>query len=374
MKKIPFIDLQAQQARIRGDIDARIRAVLDHGQYIMGPEVAEFEGKLAAFAGARHAIGVSSGTDALLIAVMALGIGRGDAVFVPAFTFPATAEAIVLVGATPVFVDVDERTANLDPSDLERRVAAVQRDGALRPRLVMPVDLYGLPADYKAIGAIAKRHGMKVLADAAQSFGGEQHGRKVGALADITATSFFPAKPLGCYGDGGAVFTDSDELAATMKSIRVHGQGTGKYDIVRLGVNGRLDTLQAAILLPKLAIFADELDKRQRVAEQYARRLRGIVELQDIPAGSRSAGAQYTIYLKDRDGVAAKLRDFGIPTAVYYPRPMHAQPAYSAYAPRGGLPGSEALSGRVLSLPMHPYLAEDAIETICAAIRDAVAA
>ncbi len=374
MKNIPFIDLAAQQARIRPEIEQRIRAVLDHGQYIMGPEVAELERKLAAFAGAKHALGVSSGTDALLVAVMALGIGRGDAVFVPAFTFPATAEAIVVAGATPIFVDVAEATANMDPVDLARRADETAKAGVLKLRAVMPVDLYGLPADYAAIRAVASRYGMKVIADAAQSFGGALGGKRVGSLADVTCTSFFPAKPLGGYGDGGAVFTDDDGLAAVMRSIRVHGQGGGKYDIVRLGLNARIDTLQAAILLPKLEILADEVSRRQAVAASYARHMQNRVEVPVIPSGYESAWAQYTIRVDDRDGVATRLKAQGVPTAVYYPKAMHHQEAYRAFAPKGALPVSDRLGNRVLSLPMHPYLDDELVAYISKAVVEAAAA
>ena len=374
MKSIPFIDLAAQLARIRPAIEARIRAVLDHGQYIMGPEVAELEKKLAAFAGAKHAIGVSSGTDALLVALMAIGAARGDAVFVPAFTFPATAEAILVAGATPVFVDVEETTGNLDVADLERRITQTLKHEGLRLRAVMPVDLYGVPAQYGAIRTIAKRHGMAVIADAAQSFGASQGGSRVGVLADITCTSFFPAKPLGCYGDGGAVFTDSDALAATMRSIRVHGQGSGKYEIVRLGLNARLDTLQAAILLAKLDILDDEVNGRQKVADLYARHLRGKVGVPAIPADVQSAWAQYTLQLDNRDAVAEHLKALGVPTAVYYPRAMHRQTAYAAYAPEAALAVSDRLADRVLSLPMHPYLGADVVERIARHVVEAVGA
>lgn len=367
MKKIPFVDLTAQQARIRPQIDARIRAVLDHGQYIQGPEVAELEAALAKFAGAKHAIGVSSGTDAILMALMALKIGRRDAVFVPAFTFPATAEVIILAGAVPVFVDVESTTGNMDAGDLARRVAAVKKAGTFKPRAVLPVDLYGLPADYAAITQIARSEGLAVIADAAQSFGAAVGSRRVGTLAEITCASFFPAKPLGCYGDGGAVLTDNDDLAATLRSIRVHGQGTGKYDIVRLGLNARLDTLQAAILLLKLEIFADELEKRQAVADRYSAHLRGTFEVPAIPAGTRSAWAQYTIQAPDRDKLAERLRTAGVPTAVYYPKAMHHQQAYAEFAPPGGLPASEQIATRVLSLPMHPYLDLQTVDEICRA-------
>lgn len=372
MKSIPFVDLAAQQARIRGRIDARIRAVLDHGQYIMGPEVAELEKQLAAFAGARHVISMASGTDALLAALMAAGVGPGDAVFTPAFTFPATAEVVVMTGAEPVFVDVEAATANLDPADLARRIDTVKRAGRLRPRAVMPVDLYGLPADYEAIAKIAAAHNLMVIADAAQSFGGAVGARKVGALAAQTCISFFPAKPLGGYGDGGAVLTDDDQLAATLRSIREHGKGGEKYEIQRIGLNARLDTLQAAILLAKMEIFADEIQARDQVANWYEEILRGAVQTPPRPPGTTCAWAQYTIQVEKRETVASALKARGIPTAVYYPKPMHAQRPYARYA-EGPLLVSERFAARVLSLPMHPYLGREEATRIATAVREAVA-
>lgn len=374
---IPFIDLKAQYASLKDEIDRRIHAVLDHGGFIMGAEVAELEKALAAFGGAAHCVTCANGTDALTLALMAKEVGPGDAVFCPSFTFTATAEAVLLLGATPVFVEVDENTFNIDTADLERQIAKVRAAGQLRPAAIMPVDLFGQPADYPAIHAIAEREGMWVLADAAQGFGGSLDGKRVGSLAQITATSFFPAKPLGCYGDGGAVFTDDAELAERMRSIRVHGKGGDKYDIVRVGLNSRLDTIQAAVLLVKLAAFPGELEAREAVAKGYDARLSGLPGVV-VPArvpNSTSAWAQYTLRLPagNRDAVAAALKAKGIPTAVYYPRPMHLQTAYLALgAGAGSLPVSERLAGEVLSLPMHPYMDDSVVETIAAAIRDAV--
>jgi dTDP-4-amino-4,6-dideoxygalactose transaminase len=372
---LPMVDLQAQYRRLKPQILQRIEAVLDHGRYIMGPEVAELEAQLAAFTGARHAVGVASGSDALLIALLAQGLRRDDAVFVPAFTFPATAEAILLAGATPVFVDVDLRTFNIDPQDLARQIERVLREGWLHPRAVIAVDLFGWPADYDAIAAVAEPYDMFVLADAAQSLGATVGNRAVGTLAPVTATSFFPAKPLGCYGDGGALFTDDDDLAAAMRSIRTHGAGRDKYDIERLGLNGRLDTLQAAILLAKLEVFADELAARQRVADAYDAALRHVVTIPFRPPGTTSAWAQYSILVDDRDGVAARLKDAGVPTAVYYPRPLHQQPAYASHGQgAGSLPASEALCRRILSLPMHPYLTPQDCARVCESVDQALGA
>ncbi len=355
---IPFVDLRAQQARIRDRIDRAIARVLDHGQYIMGPEVLELEGRLASYCGARHAITCASGTDALLIALMAKGVGRGDAVLCPGFTYPATPESIALLGATPVFIDVDAETFNVDARAIDAG-AALARASGLRPVGIIAVDLYGLPADYCAIAPRARDNGLWVLADAAQSFGATCQGRHVGTLGDITATSFFPAKPLGCYGDGGAIFTDDDDIADVMRSIRSHGKGTGKYDIVRVGLNGRLDTIQAAILLEKLAIFAEEIQARNWIAARYTEALQGKLNTPRIPAEATSVWAQYTVTLAagKRDAVAAHLGAAGIPAHVYYPRPLHYQAAYAHYPVAGGdLPASEALAATVLSLPMHAYL------------------
>ncbi|MEM8743253.1 MAG: DegT/DnrJ/EryC1/StrS aminotransferase family protein [Pseudomonadota bacterium] len=365
---LAFIDLAAQQARIRPQLDAAIARVLDHGKYIMGPEVRAFEQDMAGFCGAAHAVSCSSGTDALLMVLMAKEIGPGDAVICPAFTFTATPEVIALLGATPVFADVREDTFNLDPEGLEAAVDAAKAAG-LTPKAIMVVDLFGLPADYEAIESFADAHGLWVLADAAQGFGGTYKNRKVGKLGLATATSFFPAKPLGCYGDGGAILTDDDDLAARLESIRVHGKGTDKYDNVRIGINGRLDTMQAAILIEKLKIFADEIEARDKVAAHYTAALSGNngVSVPVVPEGLTSVWAQYTLRVptERRDVLAASMKAKGVPTAIYYPKPLHHQTAYRDYpVPAGGLAVSERLATEVLSLPMHPYLDEKAQDRV----------
>lgn len=354
-----FIDLAAQQARIKEKIDLRIQNVLAHGKYIMGPEVAEFEQGLAAFCGVKHALTCGNGTDAITLALMALGTDARDAVFVPSFTFAATAEVVVPFGATPVFVDVDESSFNMDPESLKRAVVHARGIG-LNPSVVIPVDLFGLPADYDAILPIAADEGMRVIADTAQGFGAIYKGRTAGNIGDLATTSFFPAKPLGCYGDGGAVLTNDDDLADLIRSFRVHGKGQHKYDNARIGINSRLDTLQAGILCEKLAIFADEITHRQDAARRYSQALSSLVQVPRVPEGLASTWAQYTLRLKDeseRDVVMAGLKDAGVPSVVYYPRPLHQQSAYRNY-PRdpSGLLTSENLSKQVLSLPMHPYL------------------
>ncbi len=367
-----FIDLQAQHRRIADDVNKALARVFEHGQFIMGPEVSKLEERLAGFCGATHAVTCSSGTDALLLALMAADIGPGDAVFIPAMTFPATPEVVALLRGTPVFVDVDDVTMNLSVDSLASAIDdARERD--LRPRAVIAVDLYGLPADYRGLAEVSTQHGLVLIADAAQSFGGEVDGGRVGTLAPVTATSFFPAKPLGCYGDGGALFTDDDGTAETLRSLRVHGQGDGKYDVRRIGINGRLDTLQAAVLLEKLRIFPDELTARGEVAKRYDAGLSDFVETPRVPSGVTSAWAQYTIKVDERDRVADLLREWGIPTAVYYPRPLHRQPAYEDF-PRApeGLHVSEDLAERVLSLPMHPYLTVEDQHRIIHAVVDAV--
>lgn len=376
---ISFIDLKAQQERIRARIDAAITRVLDHGQYIMGPEVAALEQALAAFTGSAHALSCSSGTDALLIAMMAKGVGPGDAVLCPGFTYTATPETIAVIGATPVFLDVDAATFNIDADGIDAGVAAARRAG-LNPVGVIAVDLFGLPADYTAVSAAARANGLWIMADAAQSFGAARDGSCVGTFGDFTATSFFPAKPLGCYGDGGAIFTSDGEIADVMNSIRLHGKGKGadKYDIVRIGVNGRLDTLQAAILLEKLAIFADEIKSRQRIAERYQTALAHVsgLETPHIPDGCTSVWAQYTLKVKrgQRDHLMRALNADGVPTNIYYPRPLHHQTAYRHYPVAGnGLAVSEQLSRDVLSLPMHPYLSETDQDWIIDSARRAMA-
>jgi dTDP-4-amino-4,6-dideoxygalactose transaminase len=371
---IPFIDVAAQRRRLGRRVDDAIARVVNHCQFINGPEVRELERDLSLFCGAKHAIGVSSGTDALVLILMALGIGKGDAVLCPAFTFSATAESVALLGATPVFVDVLEETFNLDPASLERGIETAKRLG-LVPKAVMVVDLFGLPADYEAIGRIAQAHGLKVIDDAAQSFGATYRNRKVGMLGDVTATSFFPAKPLGCYGDGGAVFTDDDDLAALVFSLRNHGAGEDRYDNVRIGMNGRLDTVQAAVLIEKLRIFPDEIEARDHVAKRYNEALGDLATVPQVPSGLGSVWAQYTIRVPAarRDLLAADLRAQGIPTAQYYPRPTHKQTAYADYPlAEGGLPVTDMLAQEVISLPMHAYLDEATQQRIVAGVRGAL--
>ncbi|MFY9893477.1 MAG: DegT/DnrJ/EryC1/StrS family aminotransferase [Xanthobacteraceae bacterium] len=372
---IPFIDVAAQRRRLGRDIDDAIARVLAHCQFIQGPEVRALEAALAMFCGVRHAIACSSGTDALRLVLMAWGIKPGDAVVVPAFTFCATAEVVALAGATPVMADVDAETFNLDPASCDRAVATAKRLG-LTPRAMIPVDLFGLPADHDAIAVIAAAHDLRVLDDAAQAFGATYKGRKLGALAMASATSFFPAKPLGCYGDGGAVFTDDDELAARVKSLRVHGEGADKYDAARIGITGRLDTIQAAILLEKLKIFPEEIIARNAVAQRYASGLAGVATVPGIGNESTSVWAQYTIRLAPgrRDALAAALKSQGIPTAIYYAKPLHRQAAYRGFpVADGGAPVSERLAGEVISLPMHAYLDQPVQDRIIAAVRRALA-
>jgi dTDP-4-amino-4,6-dideoxygalactose transaminase len=375
-RSIPFVDVAAQRRRLGDRLDRAILRVLDHGQYIMGPEVGVLEKQLAAFAGTDHALSCASGTDALVLALMAWGIGPGDAVFVPAFTFCATAEAAALLGASPVFCDVTPDTFTLDPDSLAAAVPVAKAAG-LTPRAVIPVDLFGQPADYRRLTPAAAEHGLKILADAAQGFGATLDGRPVGGFCDAVATSFFPAKPLGCCGDGGAVFTDDPEMAATLVSLRMHGKGGHRYEHVRIGVNGRLDTVQAAVLIEKLAIFPDEIVARRRIAARYAAGLAGAVAVPTVMAGAASVWAQYTILIEQsqggRDAAAERLKAVGVPTAVHYPIPLNAQPAYRRYpvAP-GGTPTADSLAGRVLSLPMHPYLDEETQDRIIAAVRAAV--
>lgn len=354
-----LIDLAAQQARLRPALDAAVAAVLDHGRYIMGPEVQRLEEALAGFVGEPVAVvSCSSGTDALLLALMAHGVGPGDAVFVPAFTFPATAETVALLGATPVVVDIEPETYAMD---IDLLAAAVEElPPTLRPAGVIPVDLFGLPSDGAALAAVAKAAGMWIVADSAQSFGAARDGRRVGALAPVTTTSFFPAKPLGCYGDGGAIFALDEDLAPILRSLRAHGAGGHKYDIERIGINGRLDTLQAAILLVKLTVFGEELERRRSVAARYEDALGDLqaIVVPTVPPGCTSAWAQYTVRVPDRDRVAEALRAEGIPTVVYYPRPLHHQAPYAQFwRPSSGADVATRMAAEVLSVPMHPYLA-----------------
>ena len=371
---IPFLDLVAQQARIAPLLLPRMERVMAHCQFILGPEVAELEGRLAAFCGAQHCVTVSSGTDALLIAMMAEGIGpgsdgMGDAVFLPAFTYTATAEVPLLLGATPVFVDVDPATFQIDPAHLEARIASVQAAGRLRPRAIIGVDLFGQPADWPALQRIAAEYDLFLLDDLAQSFGATLGNVPLGTQAMATATSFFPSKPLGAYGDGGALFTDDADRAALYRSLRSHGEGTTRYDVLRTGVNGRLDTLQAAVLLAKLDVFADELAVRERIAKLYDRRL-GALAPARVP-NSTSAWAIYAIVLPhsvERDGVQAALRAAGVPSAVYYPRPLHHQPAYAGAHDGTALPVSEDLATRIMALPIHPDLTDAQAHQVCDAL------
>ena len=370
--RIQLFDLQRQRARLEGDIRRRMDAVLAHGQFILGPEVTQLEQKLAAFAGAGHAIGVSSGRDALTIAMMAMGVKAGDAVFVPAFTFAASAASVVSVGATPVFVDVLAGTFNIDPADLERAIEETAAAGTLQPRAVMPVDLFGLPADYTAIAPIAARHGIAVLADAAQAFGGAAGNKRVGALAPISATSFYPTKSLGCYGDGGAILAEDADLAENVRMIRSHGRaGDGDQALV-LGLTGRLDTLQAAILLAKLEVFGEELVRRSAIAARYTAALGDVVTVPRIPAGYDSAFSLYTIRVKQRDAVRERLNGLGIGTGLFYRLALHQHPAFQAYNTRH-LPVSERLANEVLSLPIHPDLTDGEVERVIVAVRTAVA-
>jgi len=366
-----FIDLAAQRARIEQRLSTSIDKVVREGKYILGPEVATFEKQLAEYVGVRNVVACANGTDALLLPLFAAGIGQGDAVFVPSFTFAATAEVVALAKAEPVFVDIDPDTYNIDIASLEAAIAMVKKEGRLTPRSIIPVDLFGLAADYDAIGRIAEREKLMVIEDAAQSIGGVRNGVKCGAFGDVGSTSFYPAKPLGCYGDGGAMFTNDDALAETLRSFAFHGKGATQYDNVHVGINSRLDTIQAAILIEKLAILEDEMVARDRIARRYAERLSGVVRTAKMPSGNRSAWAQYAIETPVRDGLKAHLQAQGIPSVIYYVKPLHLQVAYERF-PRtpNGLPVSEGLPERILCLPMHPYLSEADQDRICDAISE----
>ncbi len=369
---VAFLDLRAQQRRIATDLRRRLDAVLEHCQFVLGPEVAELEAARAGFCGAAHCIAVSSGTDALQIALMAEGVGRGDAVFLPAFTYTATAEVPLLLGAVPVFVDVDARTFQISPDALAARIAAVRAAGRLRPRALIGVDLFGQPADWPALSAIAAREGLFALDDCAQSFGASLHGARLGRAADATAISFFPSKPLGGYGDGGALLTDSGDRAALYRSLRSHGEGTTRYEVLRTGINGRLDTLQAAVLLSKLTVFEDELAARARIAAAYDAALAGAVTVPARVPDSVSAWAIYAVLLADaaaRTALQERLRAAGVPSAIYYPRPLHHQPAYRDAHDGTALPVAEDLAGRILALPIHPDMTEADVAAVAAAVR-----
>lgn len=375
LEPVRFVDLAAQQARIRARVDAAVARVLDHGQYVMGPEVTELEKQLSSHCGATHTVACSSGTDALAMVLMARNVRPGDAIFCPAFTFVATAEVVAWLGAHIWFVDVDAETFNIDPASLDTAIASARQAGQ-QPVGVIPVDLFGVPADYDAVSKIAGREGLWVLGDAAQSYGARYHNRRVGTLAMATATSFFPAKPLGAYGDGGAVFTDDGELAETLRSILFHGKGTSQYDNVRIGMTGRIDTMQAAILIEKLAIFDEEIAARNRIAARYSAQLGGHVATPVVPEGLQSVWAQYTLKLPegpDRAAIQASMSEQGVPSAVYYAKPLHRQDAYSHHGVAGGeLPVTDMLSERVLSLPMHPYLDESTQDRVTEALISAL--
>ncbi|NQV16419.1 DegT/DnrJ/EryC1/StrS family aminotransferase [bacterium] len=368
-----FIDLAKQQGLIKAALDDRIQTVLAHGKYIMGPEVKEMEALLAGYVGVKYCVSCSSGTDALLMPLMAWGVGPGDAIFTTPFTFIATAEVIQLLGATPIFVDIDPKTYNISPELLDKAINKVIEEGQLNPKAIIPVDLFGLPADYPAIETIARKYDIKLLEDAAQGFGGQINGQIAGSFGDAATTSFFPAKPLGCYGDGGAIFTNDEELYEKLVSIRVHGKGGDKYDNIRIGINGRMDTLQAAVILEKFTLFADEVKLRNKAATKYNSLLGETVVTPHVPEGYTSVWAQYSILAKDaeeRQALQAKLKEAGIPSAVYYPIPLDQQTAFAhlGYKP-GDFPVSAEMSQRIFSLPMHPYLEDADIETICGVIR-----
>ena len=370
IKKIDFIDLKAQQQRIRGSLEQRIKKVMDHGAYIMGPEIAELEEQLAKYVGIKHCIVCGSGTDALLMPLMAYGIKPGDAVFTSPFTFIATAEVIALLGASTVFVDIDPRTYNIDPIKLEEEIQKfLKNNSGRKAKGIIPVDLFGQTADYDPIEAVAKKYNLFVLQDAAQSFGATYKGRKAGSMGNVAATSFFPAKPLGCYGDGGAIFCSEDGMMQKLRSIRVHGQGSDKYNNVRIGINGRLDTMQAAVLLAKMEIFEEEISLRNAVAGRYTEKLNHAVTTPFVPKDYVSVWAQYSVLVQHRDEMLDKLRSRGVPTAVYYPKPLHLQDAFRTLGyKRGDFPVSERIADSIFSIPMHPYLHEDVQDHIVKAI------
>jgi len=371
---IPFIDLQAQRRRIGESMNRAIAAAVEGGQWILGPQVQKLEEELAAFAGVKHAVSCANGTDALLIVLKAWGIGPGDAVFVPAFTFAASAEVVALAGASPVFVDVHHDTFNMDPASLEAAIKLVKRDGTLRPRAVMPVDLFGQPADYAKLEPLVRHEKLRMLVDTAQAFGATLNGRHTANTGDAAGTSFFPAKPLGCYGDGGCVFTNDTGLAETLRSIRMHGQGVDKYENVRIGVNSRLDTIQAAILSEKLKVFPKEIEMRERVARRYSALFgkSNRIRVPRVIEGAQSTWAQYTVQVEARAKLQADLKAEGIPTAVYYPIPLNRQKAYANY-PLAPVPVSESLANHVVSLPMHADLDEGTQDRIVEAVLKSVA-
>ncbi len=368
---IPFVDLRSQYKHLEPEIRESIDKVLEHGQFIMGPEVFQLEKELAKFTGSEYVITCSSGTDALLMSLMAKNIGPGDAVFTSTFSFIATAEVISLLGATPVFVDINEDTFNIDINKLEQAVQKYSKQGSLLPKCIIPVDIFGLPCDYDALNSIVERYDLFLISDSAQSLGGKYQDRAVGTLSQITTTSFFPAKPLGCYGDGGAIFTSDDEFAQELKSIRLHGKGHDKYDNVRIGLNGRLDTLQAAVLIPKLGVLSEEIKKRNELAQRYTTELSGIVKTPEVPNGYESAWAQYSILLSSRDNIKDKLNNNGVPTVIYYPKPLHLQTVFRDLGYKiGDFPVAENVANKILSLPVHPYLTDHDQLAVIDAIKD----
>lgn len=376
LDRMQFIDLKAQYEALKDRVNMRVQSVFDHGLFIMGPEVEELESQLASYVGVKNVVTCGNGTDALLLALMASGIGEGDAVFVPTFTFFASAEVVSLVRATPVFVDSDLETFNICSADLEEKIQAVLKEGRLNIKCIIAVDLFGLPADYSSLREVAHKYGLKIIEDAAQSFGGAIGEHRACSLGDIATTSFFPSKPLGCYGDGGAVFTNDDSVAELMRSLRVHGKGKDKYDNLHIGLNSRLDTVQAAILLEKLTVFPAELEERARIASTYNLQLPEVLQIPHVPFGYKSAWAQYTLVAKtktDRSMIMSRLAERDIPTMIYYKRCVHEQPAYhTTMADYGPLERAEQLANRVFSLPIYPYLQAEMVENILVALRDAV--
>lgn len=369
---IQFFDLKAQQALVRDKVEARFSAILDHGRHIGGPEVDELEKKLCEFTGAADAVAVGSGTQALVMPLIALGYGHGDAVFIPGFTYNATANAVLLAGATPVFVDVDPETFNMCPKDLERQIKAIKARRDLRAKAIMPVDLYGMPADYDAIGQIADAYGLRIVADGAQAFGGRQHGKWVGAIAEITGTSFYPTKALGGYGDGGAILTTDREFGDILRSIRWHGTDNQRKVSVRVGINGRCDSIQCAVVSEKLEIFNAERARREAIAAVYEERLNGMVGLQKATPGGEHGYGLFTVRVDERDDVRSKLSAAGVPTAIYYDTPLHRMAAFEPYAPPGGLPGCDESALTAMSLPMHPYLSDAQAHRVCDALEAAL--
>ena len=371
-KTIPFIDLHAQQERIRPQIEERIKKVLNHGKYIMGPEIAELEQRLAEFVGTKHCVTCASGTDALLMPLLAYEIGPGDAVFTTPFTFISTAEVVSLLGATPVFADIEADTYNIDPAKLREAIEKVVSDNKLKPKGIIPVDLFGQPADYEEIEQIAREFGLFVIEDAAQAFGAQYKNKPACSFGDVGATSFFPAKPFGCYGDGGAIFCNDDDMAQKLRSVRIHGQGSNKYDNVRIGINGRFDAMQAAVLLAKFEIFEEEIELRHQVANRYSQGLKESVSVPMVKKDRSSVWAQYSILAKNRGDLVNELKSKGIPTAIYYPKPLHLQPAYQSLGYRNGdFPISEKTANQILSIPMHPYLSREDQDFIIEAINGA---